>query len=88
MVAVGGLDAVTALLSAAKVLFPHEAGDAIASVALSLFAQRGGDARTAVGFPALMMNLGDLVFEFQPLIHASKQNARHQAIVAHIEGGG
>src|SRR6185503_9892819 len=61
VVAVGGLDPIAALLSAAQPGLLHEAGDAIASMAASLFAQLVDDARAAVGLTALDMNLFDLL---------------------------
>src|ERR1035437_1584480 len=52
MVAVGGVDAVTALLAAAESLHLHDPGDAVASVVAPLFAQLILDARTTVSLPA------------------------------------
>jgi len=56
MVAVGGLDAVAALLTSAQALLRHEPGHAITAVALSLLAQFHDNARAAVGLAALLMN--------------------------------
>ena len=56
------------------------------SVALSLFAQLGGDAGTAVGFPALAMNLGDLVFE--DFIFQGTRAGREQAFLPVVIAAG
>ena len=52
MVAIRGVDAVTALLPTAETLLVHNPGDAVATVAVPLLAQFHQDARTAIRLPA------------------------------------
>jgi hypothetical protein len=61
VVAVGGLDAIAAFLTATEALFRHEPGDAVASMIASFFAQLPLDARSAIGLAAAGMNLVDLL---------------------------
>lgn len=60
VVAVGGLDAVAALLAAAQTRRAHEPGDAIAAMVAALLAEHLLDARTAIGLPAFGKHGGDL----------------------------
>jgi hypothetical protein len=60
VVAVGGLHAVAAVLTAAKALALHETGNAVASMAMTLGTKSCDDAGTAVGAAALGMNGLDL----------------------------
>ena len=61
VVAVGGLDAIAALLAAAQTLFLQESSDAVASMAASFFAQLPMDTKSTVGLAAARMNLVDLL---------------------------
>ena len=52
VVAIGGLDAVAALLATAQALLAHESGDAITTVAFPAFLECVGNPRAAVTLPA------------------------------------
>ena len=61
VVAVGGLDAVAALLAATEAPALHETGDAIAAMSTSSGTEFVGDPGRAVGLAARGMNDRDLI---------------------------
>jgi len=61
MVAVGGLNAVAALLATAEAILLHEPCDAIATVVTSVLEQFHPDTGAAVGLPALGVYLVDFL---------------------------
>src|SRR5215468_2447789 len=93
MVAIGGLDAIPAFLTAIKALLLHEAGDAVAAVLVTVFAELIGHARAAISLAALGVDSFNLLAQtlvlpgastgslvaFLPVIVAAGRDVQHLA---------
>src|SRR6266404_4226856 len=87
MIALGGPGPETALLAPADLLFAHEPADPISSMPLAALTQGHLDARRSISPAAVLVDLGDLLFELLILAPALAELVLSLSPVVKTAGG-